>query len=116
MARDQALDEDERDGATPGSGLVVGWHPQLESLFAPTRGVVRDLDHSLDSLSKGEPDVNTESGGLHVVLQTPQARALLELGRRYFESGGEDQLQTIEPNYLRRASPEERVLAGEAAP
>jgi tRNA threonylcarbamoyladenosine biosynthesis protein TsaB len=45
---------------------------------------------------------------------TPTAEAVARIGWRYFEAGGHDQRPTLEPNYLRLSSPEERARAAEA--
>jgi tRNA threonylcarbamoyladenosine biosynthesis protein TsaB len=59
------------------------------------------------------------SGGSHTSAGAPEHRApsvrragyLAELGRRYLQAGGRDQLLTLEPLYLRRPSAEEKRAA-----
>ncbi len=46
----------------------------------------------------------------------PQAVDMLALAIRHFEDSGEDQLETVSPNYLRASAPEERFRRLEAVP
>jgi tRNA threonylcarbamoyladenosine biosynthesis protein TsaB len=45
----------------------------------------------------------------------PSAGNVAFLGELYFRAGGTDQVMTVAPNYLRLSSPEERLVATEAA-
>jgi tRNA A37 threonylcarbamoyladenosine modification protein TsaB len=61
----------------------------------------------------GEIAVELEQRGLSPRLPPPAWRLrrsgfLAELGRRYFEGGGADQVDTLEPQYVRRSSAEEK--------
>jgi hypothetical protein len=47
-----------------------------------------------------------------VAFDAPRGDILALFGEAYFQAGGEDQAMTVEPNYLRPSSPEERLMGG----
>jgi tRNA threonylcarbamoyladenosine biosynthesis protein TsaB len=95
IAEDRAMTVAESSQLVPSGALICGWGRRL-------------LRNGISDTSG--PDSQASS------CQTPRAAVLAEIGRLYLEAGSIDQRRSLQPNYLRPSSAEERAQAAEAPP